>query len=55
MARNFGTRVHVMFRKLLIGSVILLQSMLTAEIREIDRIDELILEVDPKTFVSRYR
>jgi hypothetical protein len=40
-----------MFRKLLIGSVILLQSMLTAEIREIDRIDELILEVDPKTFV----
>ncbi len=40
-----------MFRKLLIGSLLFLQSMLMAEIREIDRIDELILEVDPKTFV----
>lgn len=40
-----------MFRQLLIGSVILLQSALMAEIREIDRMDELLLEVDPKTFV----
>ena len=40
-----------MFRKLLLGSVIFLQSMLTAEIREIEQIEELILEADPKTFV----
>jgi Protein of unknown function (DUF2608) len=40
-----------MCRMLLLSSLLFLHSVLMAEIREIDRIDDLILEADPQTFV----